>query len=252
MIKLKCYIFLSLFFLPYSLFASNPWTVDSIHHFEFSAAVGPNWAHSSSTDLVVSPFETDSVILNNISNHAIWKLGVGYHLFADRLQKRTFFNDLLIELNLYQSSETLNGNVWQYQLPQFNNFSFSSPITSTRIMLDVKPTLISLKHVSLYPILGFGNSWNNVPYNETVTSADVPADSNYLLNTSTNSNFAYDLGVGIRGELTEHLGVTLEYLYTNLGNMSSTEVSKNADPIITAPTFKIFNQSFLIGLSWKI
>jgi opacity protein-like surface antigen len=252
MTKLTRYLCFLIYFLPYSAFAANFWVTNSLNNFELSAAVGPNWAQTSSTHLVVSPYETDSVLVNNISNYAFWKIGVGYHFFTEKLQQRSFFNDLLVELNLYQSWFTVTGDVWQYQLPQFNNFTFKAPITSTRLMLDVKPTLITVRHISFYPILGVGNSWNNVAYNEVVSGQDVPDGSNYLLNTSANSNFAFDVGVGLRADFNEHISASVEYLYTNLGNVTSTGTSKNSDPIIATPTFNIYNQGLLLGLSWKL
>jgi opacity protein-like surface antigen len=259
MTKMTSALCAGLLFLSGTALASTSWSVDSFKdlifsnkNLEFSAAVGPNWAHTPSTYLVVSPFETDSVLKNNISNSATWKLGVGYHFFADQLQQRSFFNDFLVELNFYQSWATINGNVWQYQLPQFNNFTFKAPLTSYRLMLDVKPGLFTVSRISLYPILGIGNSWNDIAYNETVTGTGVPAGSNYLLGRSTNTNFAYDLGVGLRADITEHISASLEYLYSNLGNISPSSTSKNSNAIISAPTFDVYNQSLLLGISWKI
>lgn len=252
MIKIKLALSVSLLCLSCTAFASTSWMPDSFQNLEVSAAVGPNWARTSSTHLVVSPYETDSVLVSSVTNHPLWKIGVGYRFFADQLQQKSFLNDLLVELNLYQSSETVDGNSWQYQLPQFNNYSFSAPITSTRLMLDVKPGLFIIKHVSLYPILGLGASWNDIAYNETVTGAGVNPNSRYALNSSTASSFAYDLGAGIRIDFTEHLSATLEYLYANLGNMSPSRTSKNGDPIMSPPTFNVYNNSLLLGISWKL
>ncbi|MDR3477857.1 MAG: outer membrane beta-barrel protein [Gammaproteobacteria bacterium] len=225
---------------------------DSLKNVEISAAVGPSWANTSSTHLVVSPYETDSVLKSSVSNHPLWKLGVGYHFFVEQLQQRRFLNDLLVELNLYQSSATVKGSVWQYQFPQFNNYRFSNPITSTRLMVDAKPGLFTQNHISLYPILGIGAVWNDVTYSETVTGAGVAPNTRYSLNGTNNSNFAYDLGAGVRVDVTKHLSASLEYLYTHLGSMSSSRVSKNGDALQSAPTFNVYNQGVLLGVSWKI
>jgi len=251
MIKTNLALSVSLLCLSCTALASTSWTPNSFQNLEISAAVGPNWAKTSSTHLVVSSYETDSVLVSSVANHPLWKIGVGYRFFADQLQQRSFLNDLLVELNLYQSSETVHGNTWQYQLPQFNNYSFSAPVTSTRLMLDAKPGLFTMKHVSLYPILGLGASWNNMAYNETVTGAAVSPNSGYALKRSTASSFAYDLGAGIRIDFTEHLSATLEYLYANLGNISPSGTSKNGDPIMSSPTFNVCNNSLLLGINWK-
>src|ERR1700722_10740977 len=84
-------------------FATPSWLSDwgplSLNNIEFSAAGGPNWAHTSSTQLVVSPYETDSVLVSNVSNNLLWKVGFGSHFFVNQLQERTFLNDFLVELN---------------------------------------------------------------------------------------------------------------------------------------------------------
>jgi len=74
----------------------------------------------------------------------------------EKWARSQYFNQLLLEMNVYQTSTTLNGSVWQYELPQFNNYNFSAPISSTRLMFDFKPNLFSWRKFSAYAILGVG------------------------------------------------------------------------------------------------
>lgn len=233
-------------------FAMAPLTLHAFGSVEFSVAAGPNWPHANSTTIVISPLETDSVRTSNVTNDIIWKVGAGLHVFEEKLNQRPFINDLLLELNLYRSSETVKGNVWQYQLPQFNNYSFHAPFTSTRLMLEVKPSLFSWYHISPYPILGVGMGRNSLSYHESVTDSDVDPNSAHYLSHKTTTNFVYDLGLGARVEWTKCLFVSLEYVYTNLGKASPSGTPTNNVAMTSAPRFKMVSQAALLGLNWKI
>ncbi len=237
--------------LSSALFAYTPPSPDFFKNVEVSAAIGPNWSRATSANLIVTPYETDSLLVTHVTSGLAGKIGVGYHFFAEQLSQRQFLNDLLVEINGYQSVGTIRGNVWQYQMPQFNNYNFNAPLTSTRLMLDLKPSLFTLKSVSLYPILGLGIAWNDVYYNENVTGAGIAARSAEALGSHTNNDFAYDLGVGLRLPVSARLSATLEYVYTSLGNVSPAG-SPNGATLTSPPTFKVRNQSALLGLSWKL
>lgn len=246
MTKIKHVLLYSLFFISSTAFAST-----SLRNIEISVAAGPNWSHADNTSLVVSPYETDSIRVNHVSNSALWKIGAGYHFFAEQLAQKEFFNDLLLELNVYHSAETVKGNVWQYQLPQFNNYSFNAPYNSTRLMLDFKPGLYTWDHISLYPILGIGAAWNEVSYHENVTVAGVAANSFQSLANHTNASFAYDLGAGVNLNMNSNIVASLEYLYAHAGKMFPSGRATNGVALTAPPAFKIHSQSILLGLSWK-
>lgn len=222
-----------------------------LKNIEISLAAGPSWSHANNTTLTISPFETDSVRISQVTNATLWKVGVGFHALEKTLKNRQFINDLLLELNLYRSSETVRGNVWQYQLPQFDNYRFRTPVTSTRLMIDAKPGLFTWHQISPYPILGIGLGINKISYQESVIGIGVAPNSVHSLSNKSNSNFVYDLGVGARLTLTSNISASLEYLYTNLGKMSPSGTSTNNVALTSAPTFTIYNQTALVGLIWK-
>lgn len=45
--------------------------------------------------------------VNSLDNGNLLRLGVGYHLFSEQLQDQLFFNDLLMQLNIYHTDTTL-------------------------------------------------------------------------------------------------------------------------------------------------
>jgi opacity protein-like surface antigen len=226
--------------------------VHALRGIEFSMAGGPNWSRVDDTSLVVSPYETDNLMVNTVTKSALWKIGIGYHFFEDLFQQRRFLNDFLLELNVYRNAETVRGDVWQYQLPIFNNYHFTAPITSIRAMLDLKPGLFTLYHMTFYPILGVGAAWTTVSYREAVSGEGIDPNSYHSLGNKTNKNISYDLGTGFRVNMTEHLSATIEYLYNYLINLEPADESTTAAALSSPPTFTVYNQSLLLGLNWKI
>lgn len=254
MIKIRHISGFLLLFFSFPVIASMTESpiVHDLKGMEFSMAGGPSWGRADDTSLVVSPFETDNLMVDRVTKSAVWKVGIGYHFFEKLFQKRQFLNDFLLELNIYRNSETVRGDVWQYQLPAFDNYQFAAPITSTRAMVDLKPGLFTMHHVTLYPILGVGEAWSTVSYRETITGTGIDPTSYHALGNHTNRNISYDLGTGVRLDMTEHLSASFEYLYNYLINLEPANETTTAAALSSPPTFTVYNQSILLGLNWKI
>ncbi|MFN7097594.1 MAG: hypothetical protein ACK4PR_08560, partial [Gammaproteobacteria bacterium] len=182
----------------------NPW----YKNIEFSAEVGPNWLQTNNTTDTISRYETDNVLVNNINNQIAWKVGAGYYLFDNALSSRKYFNHLLFEINVYQISGDIKGDVEQFQLPQFNNYSYHAPFTSTRLMFDLKPYLFTYKRISPYLILGIGPAWNQISYTEKIIGTDVLPNSNLVLNSHTATQFAENVGIGVSIQVSQQLSLT--------------------------------------------
>jgi len=233
-----------------SLTAQASYIDNILAHVELSGAGGMNWLNSEDTHLVISSTETDLNKLSGTTTKGTWKLGIGYELFEEQLRQRSYFNRLLLELNVYQASNTIEGNVWQYELPQFNNYTFDAPIPSTRLMLDVKPSLITWNRLSPYLILGVGASWNKVSYDETAL-AGIDPSSALSLSEHTQTQLAWDLGVGLNIQIVEDVSLTAEYIYGFLGEGSPDNNSGKTPYLSEPPSFSYQIQSLLIGLSVK-
>lgn len=187
----------------------------------------------------------DGLQVNHIGSSPDWKIGVGYDF---PLSQKACFSDLLVELNYYWGSETPSGQRLQYQIPAFNNYSFEAPIQSSRLMLDFKPTLFNFNRFSFYPIIGGGVGWNKTSYQENALITGIPPA--YSL-TSNTVSFAYDLGLGTRVEVTQHLQASVEYLYTNLGNINLPNTAANGTVFGASPKFNLQTEMLLFGLNWK-
>ncbi|MFI4919154.1 MAG: outer membrane protein [Legionellales bacterium] len=224
-------------------------------NFEISAAGGVAWYQVADADLVISPFETDRNTVNHISMNGAWKAGLGYYLFKDRgftSEVQQYLNHFLLEVNAYQTKTTLTGSVWQFDIPAFNNYSFSAPITSTRLMFDFKPNLFTWWRVSSYALLGVGATWNTVSYNETVTGAGVSPASALSFSNNTTTQVAWDVGAGLRVAITDNLSATAEYVYAFLGHGAPANGLTNDGNLTTAPRFSLQAQSLLLGFSLKL
>lgn len=245
MVKIKYIWCFSLFFLSYSAFASIPQTFGWLKNIEIAGALGANWTHANNTKLVISPYEKDSVRVKHTPTSLFGRIGIGYYVFYD----------LLLELNYYQSSQTEKGHVWQYGFSQFDNYSFHAPIKSQRLMFDVKPRLFNYRLLSPYVIFGVGVAWNAVSYHESITGVGVDPTSSISLGKKTNTNTAYDLGVGVQANITECLGASAEYLYTFLytdSGISPSRLPKNGVPLIKPLKITISSQAVLLGFNFKI
>jgi opacity protein-like surface antigen len=141
----------------------------------------------------------------------------------------------------------MQGNVYQYGLAQFNNYTFQAPFTSTRLMLDTKPSLFTWRDVSAYFIGGIGMAWNEISYDE-FAAIGIPQNSALALSNHTSIQLAWDIGAGIRLKLMEHLSATAEYVYAFLGN-GSPKNDPNGINLTESPRFSFQTQSLLLGLS---
>lgn len=243
----------TLIFFSGAALATNNTSLNSTSYlkgFEFSIAAGPSWLQTNDTTLEVSPYQTDSVQVDQIANNVAWKMGVGYDFLAAGSDNTTLFDHFLVELNLYHNSGAFSGDAWEYQLPEFNNYSFRAPVSSTRLMLDFKPSFGSWHDVTPYPIVGFGVAWNRLSYEESVTNADVPTTSYQSLASSTTRNFASEFGAGVRTQVSDHLSLSLEYLYANLGTAKPSSTSNSDAALTSPPLFSVHDQNLLFGLNW--
>lgn len=63
---------------------------------------------------------------------------------------------------------------------------------------------------------------------------------------------AYDLGGGISTDLTKHINVAFEYVYSSLGHISPSTNYTTEQFIVNAPAFSMASQSVLMRVSWTL
>lgn len=213
----------------------------------------------------VTSNETDTLVQGD-EGWDSWtaKVGVGYQFplmeneddDEDDLQ---WLPNLTPQLNLYYlGGGDIDGDVLRYE--NSNQADYSMDYSSTRLMFDLALTLASMERFSVYVLGGLGASWNNTSLETTPTSEFLPFG--FELEDSDSTTFAYEFGAGIGYAITDDIGISLEYLYANLGDV---EVQGNAsltggdydadDPRtldIENSDVEISSQSILLGLNFAL
>lgn len=227
---------------------------DSFKDIEISVGAGPSWVNANDGTVQSGSDEIDKLAVNSHTPTSVLEtMGVGYHLFSDVLSQRKYFNDLLVELNVYHVNASINGQVWQYgDNTQLNNYTFKAPLSSTSLMFDVKPSLFTIDYVSPYPIVGVGFGWNKLSYNEALVGNTASSDNARDLATSINRKIAYDAGAGLRYRVNQHVNASLEYLYHYMGDLSSSStVTSGSGANFGGATFLTHSQNLVLNIGWQ-
>lgn len=250
-VRIAIFVFLCFF---YCTEAASAFLSDN--KLEFSALVGPTWPHPATGHINISQYERDTLIMQRVGDAAVFRFGVGYHVPTLFFENRNVLNDFLVELNWYVTTRaTVKGVVWQSGESLFTNYAFKSQLSSNRLMLDIRPALLTKYKTSIYPIFGIGAAWVRMTYSESVLNNSVNPQSFISVNPNTTTQFAYDLGVGLRYPVAKNCKLLVEYLYTNLrhsvASSQSNSVLSNAT-LMSPPQFSFSNQSLMFGASWTV
>ena len=139
----------------------TPVLIESPNHFELIAAGGIGAVSVADSYLRVTSSETDTLKQTNSNkwNNPTGQLGAGYVFYlvdGPRISNDwRWFPTVEPMLNLYYSRLDVKGDVYRFNDPAFNEFSYKSVIKSTRLMLDAALTIVSKGKFS---VLCF--SWN--------------------------------------------------------------------------------------------
>ncbi len=201
--------------------------------FYFCAFGGIDWPYANDTKTIISPIDTAINHVSTVTSGAQWGAGISWHISSY----------LWLQTNFYKINATLGGAVWDFSNPNFDDYTFSAPFTSSRLMLDVKPIFFTHSRVSFYGIAGLGGAWNSLSYTE------VPTDSGAVrLSEKSSRSFSYEFGAGISRHIIDNMNLQVEYLWSALGSASPGNNLVLA-PILKPAQFTLRAQSVLFGLS---
>lgn len=171
----------------------------------------------------VSAGETASLEQSDEGDWGHWtvKLGGGYEFLLKEDENEVedeivWFPAITPQLNLYfLGGSDIEGEVYTFN-PTVNAQSYSMDFSSTRLMADVAFTVASYEQVSLYVLGGLGVAWNNT----SLTTVPYPDYAVYGVDTPkhTTTAFAYEFGAGFDFTIDEDWALSLEYLFTGLGD----------------------------------
>lgn len=241
--------------------AAGAMDIDALvaNHFEVIGALGVGAYGPGDGVLGVTSNETDRLVQsgNNNWNNLAAQLGVGYvHYFRDPQQypdSVLWFPSIEPEVNgYYLGDRGIKGDVWRFERADFNELTYKMPIKSMRIMLDGALTIVTVKQrLSLYAKGGIGNAWNRASYSDADKGDATCALQGLHLNAATHSNFSWETGAGLIYALNHRVGLSLEYLYADLGTMKTSATGNTGTimtPVIVPASFDLNSQAVLLGL----
>lgn len=85
-----------------------------------------------------------------------------------------WFNAINPQLNVYYlGNGDIEGDVWRFESPDWNQMDYSMDFDSTRLMFDLGINIVTIEKFSLYAIGGAGLSWNNTQLNATPNQTGI-------------------------------------------------------------------------------
>jgi hypothetical protein len=132
-------------------------------HFEVTGSLGIANFRADDSLLGVTSDETNKLVQTNANQWDAFgaQIGGSYVHYLHGAQRYSpqvqWFSSTEPQINLYYlGNADIEGDVWRFRDPRFNQLTFDAPIHSTRLMFDVALNIVSRKQLSLYAIGGLG------------------------------------------------------------------------------------------------
>lgn len=145
---------------------------------------------------------------------------------------------------------SMSGTITQYSLPEFLNYSYSWDNQIDTISLYTKLHLLECGLLRPFVTGGVGLAINRS--GQYYESAFVGATQRYSpgFGRHTQTNLAYNLGVGIEYSFSSELGLSLAYTYENLGDLrSGNGVNTWAADYLTLKNFQV--NMLTVGMTYR-
>ncbi len=213
-------------------------------------------ANDSSAQM--TPIQIDKLVQTNDNdwNAGTGQIGIGYvwGLTDDLQLADTFwFTRLNPQLNLYYLGGDIDGDVWRFQNPNYNQAHYESDFNSTRLMFDLALSVFELEAFSVYALGGLGIAWNEINYHAQMNPSCNCEIMDINLDSHHNNGFAYEFGAGITYAVMDDMAISLEYLYTGLNEIQLGNLTDEANGLtIHGNNFDINTQSVLLGLRFAL
>jgi opacity protein-like surface antigen len=237
-----------------SFFSANVYAAD-LSNLELSGGFGLAKLHVGNSAFAVTDTETDSLVqtANPIVGDVNFGVAYVWPLNSMRLDQRvSWFPSVKTGLNLRYFDQNVQGQIYQYQEPDLDNYTYNLSVESTRLMFDISLTLATVQRFSLFLQGGAGAGWTQTSYSD-MPNEGIPSGS-LSINNRTNSGFVSEVGGGISYDIQENFGISLQYLYANYGTIkTSSTATLNGDPASIAPAqFPLRSQEVLFNVYMKM
>lgn len=194
------------------------------------------------------PENLDNYSISKPSNQPMLALSAGY-----RWQRNQALIPAYALALRYQHlfSQNLQGEIQQYSLNEFNNYTYTWDMNLDVLSLNSKINLFKYQRIMPYIDAGIGASFNqSETYREQalpgITARDSPSFASH-----TQTEFAYNAGAGIDLIVTNQLLLSLGYDYQSFGHLRS----GSGQSTWTGTSLKLGNfttNTILLGLTYQI
>lgn len=183
-----------------------------------TVTLGPDFVYQgdSQTLTLLPPFQ------NTYVSNKGWKAVGDFGVFLGI--EHQFMGSLSAQMGIAGYGNTsipLSGNVWQFGIPEFNNFTYKYRVQHGRLMFSNKLLTQWHRYPALQPYFTWeiGAAFNRASgYQETpITSLALPMAP--FANLSQTS-FSWGLGIGGDYTITNHIRIGVGYQIADLGSVS--------------------------------
>lgn len=142
------------------------------------------------------------------------------------------------------------GDVLQFGLPEFENYTYKLKISSNRFMADFDLDFHPIaQHFIPFIEAGIGAAYTSVSYKSTPIA---PLDSpDFSLPKESSWTFAYQVGAGMKYVINTNLLLSFHYLYANMGNVDSSTAG-SATTLEKPLTVDMSTQNFFLGFTYSL
>lgn len=225
---------------------------------ELSLLVGgsyiPNTIDGETLELLpyeVGPY-ADTFTNQSDAGAFTWGVGAKYRFPLHNPSVNNYiFHSWAIGADVFQIIDfDQTGDVLQYNIPQFKNYTYTLGLKSTRFMADVDVEFHPLyKRFIPFIEAGIGAGATSVSYD----SDPIPpvTGPEFSLHNKTSWTFAYQAGAGVKYVVNSAFIVSLHYLYANMGKVDSS-TSGSATDLAKPITVDMSTQNFLFGFTYAL
>lgn len=115
----------------------------------------------------------------------------------------------------------IGNQILQYSMPTFTNYNFEWNLSSEVFLLGFKLNLLKLQRLMPYVLVGMGFAINkSTGYGESPLPGLTDSRVSPAYQATVQTQFAYNLGLGLDYRLARSWLIAAEYQFQNLGNYS--------------------------------
>ena len=195
-----------------------------LNHWYINGQLGGQFINSKSSATVnngsgfSSPYNLDTYSASSKNASTLLGIGLGKRF----LLNRSFLQALSIGVHYqYFFANNITGNITQFSLPQFVNYSYTWPMAANVLVANSKWNFQDYKRFSPYLSVGLGGVFQQSSgYSENAYTNVTPRISPAFAGNDK-AKFAYLLGAGLDYPINNKVILSAGYQFSGLGNAQS-------------------------------